>query len=207
MAEYRQSAHAVFDLKYHVIWCTKYGKKVLRGRIAERARDLMRQIAQPVAWSLCGVRCHRITSIYCCRHRRFWLRRSWLNISRGDRHVTCRLNFQSCENSIGASTCGPGVTSARRWARWTRPRSKPISRTSGGTRTTSRLRSQRPASLKLALQPGAFRRLEPQCDFQSLEDSTGFQPVVIKCIVKSTGQANLVVETVWRDTRHVLCSR
>jgi putative transposase len=44
MAEYRQSAHAVFDLKYHMIWCTKYRKKVLRGRIAERARDLIRQI-------------------------------------------------------------------------------------------------------------------------------------------------------------------
>ena len=44
MAEYRQSAHAVFDLKYHMICCTKYRKKVLRGRIAERARDLIRQI-------------------------------------------------------------------------------------------------------------------------------------------------------------------
>ena len=46
MAEYRQSAHAVFDLKYHMIWCTKYRKKVLRGRIAERARDLIRQVCQ-----------------------------------------------------------------------------------------------------------------------------------------------------------------
>ena len=44
MAEYRHSAHAVFDLKYHMVWCTKYRKKVLRGRIAERARDLIRQI-------------------------------------------------------------------------------------------------------------------------------------------------------------------
>ena len=44
MAEYRQSAHAVFDLKYHMIWCTKYRKKVLRARIAERARDLILQI-------------------------------------------------------------------------------------------------------------------------------------------------------------------
>ena len=46
MAEYRQSAHAVFDLKYHVIWCAKYRYKVLRGRVAERARDLVRQICQ-----------------------------------------------------------------------------------------------------------------------------------------------------------------
>ena len=46
MAEYRHSAHAVFDLTYHVIWCTKYRYKILRGRIAERARDLTRQICE-----------------------------------------------------------------------------------------------------------------------------------------------------------------
>jgi putative transposase len=46
MAEYRHSAHAVFDLKYHVTWCTKYRYKILRGRVAERARDLIRQICQ-----------------------------------------------------------------------------------------------------------------------------------------------------------------
>ena len=43
MAEYRRSAHAVFDLKYHVVWITKYRYKILRGRMAERARDLIRQ--------------------------------------------------------------------------------------------------------------------------------------------------------------------
>jgi putative transposase len=43
MTEYRRS-DAVFDLKYHVIWCTKYRYKILRGRVAERARDLIRQI-------------------------------------------------------------------------------------------------------------------------------------------------------------------
>jgi putative transposase len=46
MAEYRHSAHATFDLKYHVIWITKYRYKVLRGRIAERARDLIRQVCE-----------------------------------------------------------------------------------------------------------------------------------------------------------------
>ena len=44
MAEYRRSAHAVTDLKYHVIWVTKYRYKILRGDIAERARELIRQI-------------------------------------------------------------------------------------------------------------------------------------------------------------------
>ena len=46
MVEYRHSAHAVYDIKYHVIWVTKYRYKVMRGRIAERARDLIRQICQ-----------------------------------------------------------------------------------------------------------------------------------------------------------------
>lgn len=44
MVDYRHSAHAVFDLKYHVVWTTKYRYKILRGEVAERARDLIRQI-------------------------------------------------------------------------------------------------------------------------------------------------------------------
>jgi hypothetical protein len=46
MAEYRHTAHATYDLKYHLIWITKYLTKILRGCIAERARDLIRQIYQ-----------------------------------------------------------------------------------------------------------------------------------------------------------------
>jgi len=46
MTEYRHSAHVVFDLKYHMIWCRKYRYKILKGRVAERARDLNRQICQ-----------------------------------------------------------------------------------------------------------------------------------------------------------------
>ena len=42
MVEYRRSAHAVFDIKYHLVWITKYRYKILRGRVAERARDLVR---------------------------------------------------------------------------------------------------------------------------------------------------------------------
>ena len=46
MVEYRKNAHSVWDVKYHVIWVTKYRYKVLRGEIAERVRDLLRQICQ-----------------------------------------------------------------------------------------------------------------------------------------------------------------
>ena len=46
MAEYRTSAHAVYEIKYHFVWITKYRYKILRGRVAERARDLLRQRCQ-----------------------------------------------------------------------------------------------------------------------------------------------------------------
>ncbi len=40
---YRKTSHSVYDLKYHVVWITKYRKPVLRGVIAERLRELVRQ--------------------------------------------------------------------------------------------------------------------------------------------------------------------
>ena len=46
MPEYRRSAQAVFDLKYHIVWIVKYRYKILRGRLAERARDLIRQTCE-----------------------------------------------------------------------------------------------------------------------------------------------------------------
>ena len=40
---YRKTAHSVYDLKYHLVWTTKYRKPVLRGEIAVRVRELIRQ--------------------------------------------------------------------------------------------------------------------------------------------------------------------
>ena len=44
MKLYRKGAHTVFDLKYHLVWTTKYKKPVLEGRIGTRVRDLIREI-------------------------------------------------------------------------------------------------------------------------------------------------------------------
>jgi putative transposase len=40
---YRKTSHAVYDIKYHLVWITKYRKPVLRGEIAVRVRELIRQ--------------------------------------------------------------------------------------------------------------------------------------------------------------------
>jgi len=44
MKLYRKGPHTVFDLKYHLVWTTKYKKPVLTGRIGTRVRDLIREI-------------------------------------------------------------------------------------------------------------------------------------------------------------------
>jgi putative transposase len=44
MTEYRKGAHTVYDIKYHLVWVTKYRYKVLRGEIGIRTRELIRQI-------------------------------------------------------------------------------------------------------------------------------------------------------------------
>lgn len=43
MEEYRKGAHTVYDIKYHIVWTTKYRYHVLKGEVALRARDLIRQ--------------------------------------------------------------------------------------------------------------------------------------------------------------------
>ena len=39
----RKISHVQYDIEYHIVWTTKYRYKVLTGRIAERARELIRQ--------------------------------------------------------------------------------------------------------------------------------------------------------------------
>ncbi len=46
MLNYRKTSHAVYDIKYHVVWSTKYRKKVLYGQVAERLRELIREICK-----------------------------------------------------------------------------------------------------------------------------------------------------------------
>ena len=41
--EYNKSSHVVYDVKYHIIWVTKYRYKILSGNISRRLRELIRQ--------------------------------------------------------------------------------------------------------------------------------------------------------------------
>ena len=43
MAGYTSGSHTVHDVKYHFVWVTKYRYKMLRGELAKRLRELIRQ--------------------------------------------------------------------------------------------------------------------------------------------------------------------
>src|SRR5256885_9197413 len=43
---YKASAHAVYDLQYHLVWTPKYRKAVLVGEIAQAVQALFYQIAE-----------------------------------------------------------------------------------------------------------------------------------------------------------------
>ena len=42
--EYRKGSHSTYDLKYHIIWCTKYRYRVIIGEVAQRVRELIREV-------------------------------------------------------------------------------------------------------------------------------------------------------------------
>lgn len=44
MVEYRHGTNSLYDLKYHVVFCTKYRYRVLTGQVATRVRELIREI-------------------------------------------------------------------------------------------------------------------------------------------------------------------
>lgn len=46
MKNYRKTSHPVYDIKYHLVWITKYRKPMLTEPIATRLRELIREICR-----------------------------------------------------------------------------------------------------------------------------------------------------------------
>ena len=46
MKQFKKLAHAVWQCKYHVVWCPKYRFRILRGEIGRSVRDIIRQLCE-----------------------------------------------------------------------------------------------------------------------------------------------------------------
>ena len=44
MKDYRRGSHSVFELHVHLVWSTKYRKRVLKKDVGYRLRELLRQV-------------------------------------------------------------------------------------------------------------------------------------------------------------------
>ena len=44
--DFKRLAHAVWQCKYHVVWCPKYRFRILEGAIGKSLRDIIRQLCE-----------------------------------------------------------------------------------------------------------------------------------------------------------------
>ena len=51
-SRFRRSSGGVTSLGLHVVWCPKYRKRVLRGRVACRLGELLAEIAEANGWEI-----------------------------------------------------------------------------------------------------------------------------------------------------------
>jgi putative transposase len=122
MTEYRTSGHAVWDIKYHLIWITKYRYKVLRGEVAERARDLIRQICQAREVSIIrgAISPDHIHVLVAAPPQLSPAK--LVQYVKGKSSRRLQEEFPHLRKRYWGGTCGLGGISARRWARSTRRR-------------------------------------------------------------------------------------
>ena len=52
MSQYASGSHTTHRLKYHLVWIPKYRKRVLRGQLARRLYELLRQCAEVNQWTI-----------------------------------------------------------------------------------------------------------------------------------------------------------
>lgn len=45
MSDFKRLAHAIWQCKYHIVWCPKYRFQILPGKVGESAREII--------WQLC----------------------------------------------------------------------------------------------------------------------------------------------------------
>ena len=46
MNQFKRLAHAVWQCKYHIVWCPKYRFRILRGEVGRSVREIIRQLCE-----------------------------------------------------------------------------------------------------------------------------------------------------------------
>ena len=116
--EYRYGSHTVFQIEYHFVWVTKYRYKVLRGEVAERVRELVRQTCESFEIGLSGVWCAKIMCIFWSMHPRRWRPVKLWGGSKGEHRVICLKSFRIWKSVTGDNIFGRVAIFAPQLDRW-----------------------------------------------------------------------------------------
>ena len=46
MHDFKRLAHAIWDCKYHIVWCPKYRFQILKGEVGRSMREIIRQLCR-----------------------------------------------------------------------------------------------------------------------------------------------------------------
>ena len=52
MSRFKKLVHAVYESKYHVVWCPKYRYRILQGEVGRGVREIIRELC---AWRQIGI--------------------------------------------------------------------------------------------------------------------------------------------------------
>lgn len=44
MGDFKRLTHAVWECKYHIVWCPKYRFRILKGEVGKSVRDIIKQL-------------------------------------------------------------------------------------------------------------------------------------------------------------------
>lgn len=59
MKKYGSNKNIVFSCNYHVIWCVKYRRELLFGKIEERLREICQQVADECSFTIKELECDK----------------------------------------------------------------------------------------------------------------------------------------------------
>ena len=111
MSRYRKGSHTVHELHYHFVSITKYRKPILRGEIALRARELIREIC--LAHDVRIVKGHvrpDYVHLMLSMPPQVSPSRIMQAVKGKSSHHLAR-EYRRLQKSFGAGTCGPEATS------------------------------------------------------------------------------------------------
>ncbi len=52
MSDFKRLAHAVWQCKYHIVWCFKYRFKIMKGAVQKSVKEIIVQLCEWKKWDI-----------------------------------------------------------------------------------------------------------------------------------------------------------